>query len=52
MKTTKNVYTFKPKKEEKQNSSSFHLRLVKLSLDWLLHSRASLRFALQSKGKD
>jgi hypothetical protein len=49
MKTIKNVHIFKPKKEEKQNLSSSHFRLVKLSLDRLLLSRACLCFALQGK---
>ncbi len=43
---------FNKKKEEKQSFSSPHFRLVKLSLDWLLPSRASLRFALQNEGRN
>ena len=43
----KNIHMFELKKGERQSHSPKHFRLVKLSLEWLLLSRAILRFALQ-----
>lgn len=46
----KNIHIFELiKKGEKQSSSPSHFRLIKLSLNWLLPSRASLRFTLYFK---
>ena len=46
----KNIHIFElVKKGEKQRSSPSHFRLIKLSLDWLLPSRANLRFTLHFK---
>ena len=45
----KNIHMFELKKGERQSHSPKHFRLVKLSLEWLLLSRANLRVALQFK---
>lgn len=45
----KNIHMFELKKGEKLCFSPKHFRLVKLSLAWLLLSRANLRFALRFK---
>ena len=48
----KNIHKFELNKGEKQGLSPKHFRLVKLSLDRLLLSRASLRFTLHRKAID